>query len=292
MLAVSCGTATLADPVARLETILPWTHPADWFGGLSGIEVTAGGTMLHVITDRGHAFTAKMGRHPDGQLQSLAIINHHPIRYGNGLQVKGPFRDAEGLAIAPDGQAHLTFERKHRATRFDLATGITALLTPHQDFAQFSKNRGFEALAVTPQGTLIALPEDTLTRNADFPIYAYNGTTWNITGHLPRRGPFLPVGADITSDGTLTLLERAASPLGFRSRIRQFTPPFGQAQERTLLTTRPGQFDNLEGLSIWRDATGQTRVTLVSDDNFLAAQRTQIVEFTIHEKLAPQPVSP
>ena len=56
----------------------------------------------------------------------------------------------------------------------------------------------------------------------------------------------------------------------------------GLTAERTLLQTDPGTFDNLEGLAVWRDATG-LRATMISDDNFLALFRSQIVEFRLPE---------
>jgi hypothetical protein len=37
--------------------------------------------------------------------------------------------------------------------------------------------------------------------------------------------------------------------------------------------------DNMEGLSIHRNAEGQTIFTIVSDDNFSVAQRTLLLQF-------------
>ena len=48
-----------------------------------------------------------------------------------------------------------------------------------------------------------------------------------------------------------------------------------------MLTTYPGQFDNLEAISLWHDRSGATRITMISDDNFLRIQRTQIVEYIL-----------
>ena len=51
--------------------------------------------------------------------------------------------------------------------------------------------------------------------------------------------------------------------------------------EQTLFETPMGMFDNLEGLSVWRDATGALRATMISDDNFFFLQQTQIIEFRL-----------
>ena len=96
---------------------------------------------------------------------------------------------------------------------------------------------------------------------------------------MPRRGRFLPVGLDFGPDGNLYLLERDFAGVGFRSRVRRFGPDGGA--EQTLLQTRTGQFDNLEGISVWRDRRGGLRLTMVSDDNFRFFQQTQIVEFRL-----------
>ena len=43
------------------------------------------------------------------------------------------------------------------------------------------------------------------------------------------------------------------------------------------------QIDNMEGLSVHRDATGEIMLTLMSDDNFSALQRTILLQFRLVE---------
>ncbi len=38
--------------------------------------------------------------------------------------------------------------------------------------------------------------------------------------------------------------------------------------DETLFDSTTGTYDNLEGLSVWRDAGGAIRLTMISDDNF------------------------
>jgi hypothetical protein len=95
---------------------------------------------------------------------------------------------------------------------------------------------------------------------------------------VPRQGDFLPVGADFGPDGRLYVLERRLLlPVGFANRLRVLTP---EAWDKPLILweSRLGQFDNLEGLSITTTADGLLRATMVSDDNFLSLQRTELVE--------------
>ena len=79
------------------------------------------------------------------------------------------------------------------------------------------------------------------------------------------------------------MLERDFKWLGgFATRIRRFTPgPDGFGDEATLLETRFGELDNMEGISVWKDEKGSIRVTLISDDNFFPLQRTMFAEYIV-----------
>ena len=59
----------------------------------------------------------------------------------------------------------------------------------------------------------------------------------------------------------------------------------GVQDDEILLETRPLQYDNLEGISVWHDGT-DIRVTLISDDNFIFLQRTEIVEYRLRQTQA------
>ena len=115
------------------------------------------------------------------------------------------------------------------------------------------------------------------------PILRLEDGAWQRAGTLPAQDAFGVVGADFGPDNLLYILERAFSPLGFRSRIRRLSLDGETPQPETLLTTRLGDFDNLEGIDVWRDPAGSTRITLVSDDNFLRVQRSELVEFVLQE---------
>ncbi|MGC1496286.1 MAG: esterase-like activity of phytase family protein [Sulfitobacter sp.] len=279
---LACCTAlpAQADPKARLVSNVSWSLSNPWFGGFSGAEVSADGARITLITDKGSLIEGNIVRE-GGALVTIQVISQKALKYASGTPLKGKRTDAEGLAIGQNGQAFVSFEHDHRVTRLDIKTGRTTKYTGAPEFAKFEPNSGLEALAVHPDGTLYALPEKAGGRKAPFPVYTLSNNQWRIAAHIPRRGPFLPVGADFDDAGVLYLLERAATPLGFRSRIRRFDPNAAKWGEVTLLTTGPGRFDNLEAISVWRDGAGQTILTLISDDNFLPIQRTQIIEFVV-----------
>ncbi len=257
-----------------------WHDRASWFGGLSGAEVSADGQFLVIITDRGRVMEAEIIRE-DGVVVGLNIIHSVALRDADGKLLAKPDTDAEGLAIGADGQAFVSFESPHRVAMLDKSNGTTQPLISAPEFSALIENRGLETLAISPDGTLMTLPE--ATRTDFFPIYAYVDDGWQVTAQIPKRGPFVPVGADFDANGLLYLLERTVTPLGFRSRIRRFDLTAPELGEKTLLQTLPAQYDNLEAISVWQNNAGETCLTLISDDNFLPIQETQVLEFVVSQ---------
>jgi hypothetical protein len=139
-------------------------------------------------------------------------------------------------------------------------------------------NASLEALAIDSDGTLYTIPERSGGATQPFPVFRLRNGIWDQPFSIPRRGAFLVTGADIGPDGQLYVLERDFLGIGFRSRVRRFDLTGGN--EQILLETRLRQHDNLEGISIWQDDQG-VRMTLISDDNYRAFQRTEIVEYRL-----------
>lgn len=237
---------------------------------------------MTVISDRGHLLEAVLQR-SSGQLAAVSVQSVRKLAKSTGGPLRKMASDAEGLAIGADGSAFISFEHRHRIMELDLATGRTRgrIKLPFQN--TMGDNSGVEAMAIGPDGTLYALTEAAPAGGQPFPLYAYSDGQWRVSARIPQRGPFVPVGADIDAFGRLWLLERATTPLGFRSRVRLFVIDPGKAREYVLLTTIPARYDNLEGISVWQDARGQMRLTMISDDNFFLLQRTQIVEYLVRE---------
>ncbi len=276
-----CGSV-LAEPTLRSNGTMRWQLDAPWFGGWSGIEVGAEGTEMTVISDRGQILEASLQR-SDGRLTGVRVLSNKRLGRSSGGRLRKKASDAEGLAIIGDNLAYVSFEHRHRIMRVDLATGRTydRIKLPFEN--TMGDNSGVEAMAIGPDGTLYAITEAAPAGGQPFPLFAYANGKWRVSARIPQRGPFLPVGADIDSKGRLWLLERATTPLGFRTRIRLFVIDPRAPREYTLLTTIPARHDNLEGISIWDDPRGQMHVTMISDDNFFQLQRTQIVEYTVRE---------
>jgi hypothetical protein len=285
------GAAAVLGLVTRPSPPMPpgfvsayhWQSDDPLFGGFSAIETGADGTAFTTISDKGAYTSGRILRDNLGQITGVTADPVRPLNGPDGLPL-GKYRtDSEGLALLPDGQAYISFERDARVAYYDRVSGAGIVIPQPTAFRKMQRNSSLEALAVDAGGTLYTLPERSGDLSAPFPVYRFKNGVWDQPFAVPRRGSFLAVGADIGPDGRFYLLEREFHGLsGFSSRVRRFTiGPDALTQEETLLQTTPGQHDNLEGISVWRDASGSLRMTMISDDNRLFVQSTEIVEYRV-----------
>ncbi|NNL35427.1 MAG: esterase-like activity of phytase family protein, partial [Silicimonas sp.] len=275
----------LAAPVAA-EELVP-IGSFDWdtelIVGLSGLEITPDGQHFTAIGDRGFWVSGRFERE-NGQIVGVEIEQLQAILGNNGYPVSarqvGDWLDAEGLAIADDGTAWVSFERWTHVSRYDDGlTGSGSWIEDHPTFYDHADNWQLEALALSPDGTLYTFSEKPLAEG--FPIYRLDGDRWTIDGYLPEQDVFSIVGADFAENGDLYLLERKlVVGLWWQNRIRRVR--LDGSSDEILWTGERGQFLNLEGIALWGDA-GELRVTLVADDNGDLRDPTQFVEFRLTE---------
>lgn len=250
------------------------------FGGFSGIELSADGRGFHAVTDRAHLYRGSIARDATDRITGLSVADRTHLKDSKGIPLPpGRLGDSEGIAIAPDGRIWISFEGLDRIAAYDTPDANAHRVPSPHALADLRVNAGMEALAVTPDGAIIAVPERSGDPARPFPVLRWQNGAWDVPFTIPRRGRWLPTGADIGPDGRLYLLERDfRGLLGFSSRIRRFN--LDGTGEQVLLETSPLQYDNLEGISVWQDDTG-LRITLISDDNFNILQRTEIVEYRL-----------
>jgi hypothetical protein len=267
-----------------------WQMDDPAFGGFSAIELTQDGQHFTALTDRAHLMQGHLTRDSTGQITAITPGPLTLLRGIEGAPLTDKTTDSEGLALAPQGGFYVSFEGYHRIRHYPAADQPATNVPSHPDFAGLQLNSGLEALSIDGRGHLFTLPERSGALDRPFPVYRFDGQGWDIPFHIPRSGAFLPVGADFGPDGRLYLLERALTGPGFRSRIRRFDVTGDRVNaEEVVLQTSTAQHDNLEGLSVWQDAQGRIRLTMIADDNFKFFQRTEIVEYAIDAPLARQP---
>ena len=263
-----------------------WRMDDPDFGGFSGIEITRDGQHFHAVSDRGTIRWGTIERDEQGRITRMGAEGWTRLRDATGKPLpKGRPADAEGIAIAPDGTIWISFEGVARVVRYDTPESPARPLPRPDAFARMQVNSSLEALAIDDQGTIYTLPERSGALRRPFPVWRWRDGEWDQPFAIPRSGNWLAVGADFGPDGRFYLLERDfMGLLGFLSRVRRFDLTENGAENETiLLQTRPLQYDNLEGISVWDDGQG-IRITMISDDNFHFLQRTQIVEYRVAEQ--------
>ncbi|OED46841.1 hypothetical protein AB838_18335 [Rhodobacteraceae bacterium (ex Bugula neritina AB1)] len=258
-----------------------WTVKQPWFGGFSALKITDGGRAMVVLSDRATLVTTSIQRN-QGRISGVTAHTAHGLRASTGKTLTGFAGDSEGLAIAPDGSRYISFEGSARVARYHRPDGRAKVLPRPKAFRKLPRNKSLETLAIDARSRLYTLPERAYDKDGQIPVWRWNGRRWSRPFSLPPRGGFLPVDADFGPSGRFYLLERDLTLLGFRTRLRRWDiTPDGPANETILLQTGPGTHDNLEGLSVWTDDSGGLRATMVSDDNFLSLQRTELVEYAL-----------
>ncbi len=281
------------------------------FGGYSGIALDESGTALLAVSDAGTWMRATLDY--DGRkLKALNDVVLGPILGHDGKPLSTDAeRDAEGIALASgdtrQGAAFVSFEREQRIMRYPFTAKSfgppdRAIPLPEETRAM-SANRGIEAVALIRagrlKGTIVAFSERLTDRRG-------NLKGWLIGDRKPGPITLRRIGGfDITDaaglpDGGIVLLERRFRySEGVKMRIRRITPaelkPGALIEGETLLEAQDNlNIDNMEAITATRSASGETILTLMSDDNFSPLQRTLIMQFAIPtgKRAAAEPAVP
>lgn len=291
------------DPARRRFGLLEFrgglvlTSPAKQFGGISTIRVAPDGAQFIAASDRGRWLRGRIvyeGTRPAG----IANAEMAPMLGADGRPLAARrWYDTESIA-QDGGTLYVGIERVHRIVRFNygrdglLARGRPLELPPA--IRKLPSNRSIEALVFVPRnlplgGTLIAISERGLDDAGNILGFLIGGPRPG-TFTVKRRDDFDVSDAAALPDGDLLLLERKFSfAAGVGIRIRRIK--LGDIGPGTLVDGASVfdadlnyNLDNMEGLSVHRSATGETVLTLISDDNFSPLQRTLLLQFTLVER--------
>jgi hypothetical protein len=298
--AIDVGCTRLAlnpeDKAATTVGRLAWrggcalTSDAAGFGGLSDLLLAPDGGSLTAVSDEGRWLSAALAYDADGDLAGLTAARLGPLHdtAGRLLSVSIKKRqDAEALARLPDGSLLVAFEREHRLRRFGAGLGgPPEVFAAPPGLAEAAANAGIEALVTLADGRLLAFSEGPQDDGSTPAWLREASGAWHRLALRPG-GLFRPTGAALLPSGDVVLLERRFTLLGgLGARVSRIAAaairPGARLEAATLAELGPPlTLDNFEGVAAHRAPDGTTRITLLSDDNFNALQRTLIVQFEL-----------
>jgi hypothetical protein len=283
------------------------SSPSLSFGGWSGLVLDPEGKKLLAISDAGTWMTADIA-YADGRLAGLEHARIGPLKDQDGKPLrKGKDRDSEGVVLADgsltNGSLLISFETNSRIGRFAIDNGEVSppssfLEMPPQ--AEDLDNDGFEAVTVLRggalKGSILAFAESPLSGDKE-----HTGWLWSSDGKDPKPFTLAGIGdygvtdAFSLSDGSVLLLERRYRPVdGVRMRLRKveagaIAPGAVVTGEVLIEADASKEIDNMEGMAVREEASGELLITMISDDNFNhLMQRTLMLLFALP---APAPVA-
>jgi len=273
---------------------LELTSPTRDFGGLSGLRMAPDGAHFVALTDKGFWFTGRIvydGTRPAAVTDTTMAPMLGPD--GRPLAARRWY-DTEALA-ADVGTLYVGIERVHRIVKFDFARwGVAArarpIVTPSA-MRSMPSNKGIEGLVFVPKGsalagTLIAFSERSLDRAGNLRAFLIGGPKPGAFT-VRRTNDFDISDAALLPGGDVLILERRFSwATGVAIRIRRIAlssiAPGAVVDGPVLFFADLGfEIDNMEALGVHRLASGETVLTMLSDDNFSLLQRTLLLQFTL-----------
>jgi hypothetical protein len=266
------------------------------FGGISALHMEPDGAHFVAVTDNGSWLKARIvyaGDIPVG----LADTEMAPALGPEGAPLAAKYwYDLESLAER-DGKFYVGIERVNQIVKFDRKDGFSARGKPipvPSEFKTFTDNKSLECLASPPSGaplagSLIAVTEHSLDSAGNHRAFVLNGK--HVERFSVKRSDDFDISdCTILPPNELLLLERSFSPLrGVAMRIRRVS--LASVKDSALVDGTPlitadlgFQIDNMEGIGVHRTPSGETVLTLVSDDNFSVLQRNLLLQFTLADE--------
>jgi len=277
------------------------TSSSKHFGGWSGLAIDADGKGFFAVSDAGTWMSGAISYDDKGLPQGLASVRLGAIQSKDGDPLsRSRDRDAEGLALlngtTQKGAVLVSFERKHRVTRFDVDAGglspARGKISLPASADGMSANGGIEAIAVIRGGpnkeALVAFSERMRDDEGNHIGWIWESEDRPRKFYLTNDGDFDVTDAAPLPDGGLLVLERRFRlSEGVRMRLRLIKQQQLRAREtidaETLVAADgSSEIDNMEGLATHVAPTGEIIVTMISDDNFNhGLQRTVLLQFAL-----------
>jgi len=268
--------------------VVEWRAGRPDFGGFSGLELEADGGFI-AITDKAHWARARMVLDSMGFLTGVEGLEIGRLDDADGVDLMDEFTDSEALTREADGAFLIGFEDVGRIGRFETLRSPEETLAALPGLADLPANGGLESVLALPDGRIVALAETVSDETGAFPGWIMHGDDVS-PFTLPRDSWYMPTDLALGPGGEwVYLLERRFTLIGgFAMRLRRFelaTLESGSRLDPDLLAevVSPPLAENYEGLAATRDADGRTLLYVISDDNFMALQKTLLVQFRVEE---------
>ncbi|WP_297799222.1 esterase-like activity of phytase family protein [uncultured Brevundimonas sp.] len=272
------GGWTLGDGVTFAGGVQILTPTVSTLRSLSDLKLV-GDDGFVAVSDAGDLVRGQIKLDEDGRLVGLEQFRSHRLSLTDGSPITQKVDgDAEGLAILPDGQLLVSFEREHRIWTYGPLDALQNPASLPRPIWPFNENGGMEAIAAASQDSWRVAGED--------------GGIWDctrITCSLVQMPPDEPLK---DSDYRITGMDRDPDGHGYWVVQRSFKPPLDararvrhMAEDGTLgpVTVElklPGTTDNFEGIAATKRG-GKTRLYILSDDNENPLQRTLMLAFDV-----------
>ncbi|NRG17036.1 esterase-like activity of phytase family protein [Rhizobiales bacterium] len=270
-------------------------------GGLSGLAVADDGASFIAVTDNGLWVTGGIRQDAAGRPLGLRPVEVAPILGSDGTPLVLAGRgDTEAVAIDRSGEAPrllVSAEGHHSiyAFGYPLDTSERAHSIPvPKAVTRLRANKGLEAVAVSSPdgplgGTIVAIAERGASFDDDMQGFLIGGA---VSGAFTvrRHDDFDVTDAAFLDDGDLLLLERRFNLRhGIGMRIRRIDgdklKPGAVIDGVTIIEAGfAHQIDNMEALAVHTSASGDTILTILSDDNRSILQRSLLLRFRLADR--------
>jgi hypothetical protein len=271
---------------------------ADRFGGISGLGFTGPEGRFAAVSDTGNFITGQLIYDEGGLPFGLVGIAIEAIQNSRGVALPRQFaRDAEALAVivreGVPAAVRVGFENLTRVADFDLVDGVpsgAAREVAIPDWLTEERtNESLEAVCIAPPASPIA--GSTLLLTEDVESQDGEHSAWLLG--VNDRGPLtlavspgvFPTDCAFLPNGDLLVLERGVSLLSFTMILKRIAAadvrPDARMDGEVLLRASGGDIDNMEAMAVHQGPGGETRITLMSDNNFNDWQRNLLLEFAL-----------
>ena len=271
------------------------------FGGLSSLALSADGERLLAVGDTGNWFRANL-TYKDSRLAGLTDPELAPLLDKSGKPFKGKsWSDAEALSAWQPGKLDskviVGFETRTRAGVYDLGKfGLKARMEPlsiPRDIPKARINSELEAIGRFASGPLkgrfIAVSEQNFDANGNIRAWIFGGKN-PFAFSIKRNTDYVITDIAILDASIVTVERSFGTSVLPGAAIRQFpidAIKSGETIEPRVLFEGRAPFytiDNMEGIAVSKSEDGETRLTLISDDNFRRdVQRTLLLQFALPE---------